>query len=267
MPSNEWPTLPQTNYGLPSKKSEDDPPKLAARTTTQEQDVSNETIDRVDVTQSTSLSRLRGCLRQYRLQHLSVWANTECRKVAMYESRPMALFHSFMHFIPLAGALTLLTLSWSKYWVGQTFEGTTGLQFAAKFLELLMQASIVDVTLCVIRTLAVNRFVPLGALSGMIQATQLSYLWSTDYWATIRAWDFYGRDAVLFVYMVPFTFLLMTLVGPSAAVLMIPRPGSLYRNATVTNYVSASTFSTNVTSAQLTGRPGLQLQVSLYSLT
>ena len=44
-----------------------------------------------------------------------------------------------------------------------------------------MQFSIVEMTVCIIRTEALRNFVPLGALSGIAQATQLSYIWSLDF--------------------------------------------------------------------------------------
>jgi hypothetical protein len=43
-----------------------------------------------------------------------------------------------------------------------------------------MQMSIVEIMLCIVRTEAVHGFVPLGALSGVMQATHLTYLWSFD---------------------------------------------------------------------------------------
>jgi hypothetical protein len=85
----------------------------------------------------------------------------------------MAVLHSLIHLLPLAGAVTLV-LFWSKYWIGPTFEGTTAPQFVAKLHEFLMQASIADASLCIIRTLAVDGYVPLGALSGVHK--QCSYL-------------------------------------------------------------------------------------------
>jgi hypothetical protein len=181
----------------------------------------------------------------------------------MYQSRPMAVLHSLIHLLPLAGAVTLLVLFWSKYWIGPVFEGTTALQFVAKLHELLMQASIADAGLCIIRTLAVDGYVPLGALSGAAQATQLSYLWSLDFWATIRARGFYGWHKILFILSFALLLPLTALVGPSAAVLMIPHPNIPYRNATETRYISDSIFPSTSTEVIPKGREyGLILQVS-----
>lgn len=77
----------------------------------------------------------------------------------------MASLNSLLHVIPLAVAGTLLGLHWSKYWVGVS-DDAPSLQFAAKVHELLMQASLVDVLLYVIRSQALNGYLPLGALAG-----------------------------------------------------------------------------------------------------
>lgn len=83
--------------------------------------------------------------------------------------------------VPLGAAIALLVLRWSNYWVGENPPNATTLQFVAKFHELLMQVSIVEIMLFIVRSEATQEFVPLGALSGAVQATQLSYLWSLDF--------------------------------------------------------------------------------------
>lgn len=62
------------------------------------------------------------------------------------------------------------------WWPGGTTDIATSLQFVAKVHELVMQASLVDILLYLIRAQAMNGFMPLGALSGAARAPQLSYL-------------------------------------------------------------------------------------------
>lgn len=154
----------------------------------------------------------------------------------MYQSRRVAILCSFLHLLPLDGAMTLLVLYWTQYWIGPEFQATVFLQFLAKLLELLMQASIMEMSLCIIRTIAVNHYVPLGALSGATQTTQLSYLWSLDLWSSFRAPGFHGPSKVLFILFFPFSLLMTALVGPSGAILMIPRPNTPFRNHTAVLY-------------------------------
>jgi hypothetical protein len=158
----------------------------------------------------------------------------------MYHSRRIAASHILLHLLPLAGAIILLVLQWTNYWIGTQTNISTFLQFVAKFHELILQASIVEFLLCVIRTELVNGYVPLGALSAATQPTQLSYLWSLDFVSiftspTIRGW----RKAMVLL-AIPFLLLLTSLVGPSSAILMIPRPETPHVVQDLTIYIRKS---------------------------
>lgn len=219
--------------------------------------------------------RLHDCLRQFRLQILAVclypfssWkTKDENRKVAIYSSRCMAILHGLIHIVPFTGALTLLVLFWMKYFIGPAFGGTTALQFVAKLHELLMQVSIANISLSVVRALAIKHYVPLGVLSGAAHTKALSYLWSLDFWATVRARGFHGWHKILFLCSFPLLLLLTALVGPSAAVLMIPRPDQRYVNATetlfATDYIFPSTTISDVgfNGSMIKKQPELELQV------
>jgi hypothetical protein len=195
-------------------------------------------------------SRLRDCLRNLRLQFLGEilsrlasrsWkAQTEHRKVAFYRGRRVAVLHSLLHLVPLGGAITLLALRWTRYYVSYTPTDSTMLQFVAKFHELLMQASIAEVMLCMIRTEAIHRFVPFGALSGAVQATHLSYLWSLDFLSVLTSPALHRWRKMIFVVAIPTLLVLTALVGPSSAVLMIPRPGSPNVLGKITRYANKS---------------------------
>jgi hypothetical protein len=194
--------------------------------------------------------RLRNLLRQFRLQFavqisdISKWnANIEHPKVPLYQDRTVALIHSLPHLIPLGGAITLLVLHWTKRLVSFALPENTSttLQFVAKLHELLMQASITEALLCLIRTETVNRFVPLGALSGALQATQLSYLWSLEFLSLFKSSVIKGWRKVMFAVAIPVLILLISLVGPSSAILMIPKPNSPSSRPPVYRYVLSST--------------------------
>jgi hypothetical protein len=166
----------------------------------------------------------------------------EQRKVTVYKSRHMAVLNSLLYIAPLAGAITLLALHWSKYWVGETLDDATTLQFVAKFYELVMQASLVDVLLYIIRARALNGYLPLGALAGAARAPQLSYLWSLDFIAALGApnKDFSPWRKLIFALLKSVLLFLTAVVGPSSAILMIPRPGMPRLVATTTRYMNVS---------------------------
>jgi hypothetical protein len=212
--------------------------------------------------------RFRDSLRLFRLQFVSLifgsltrWkSNTEFRKVAMYRSRRVATSHSLLHLVPLSGAITGLTLQWSKYWVGTDTNDTTVLQFVAKFHELTMQASLVEALLGIIRAEAVNGYVPLGALSGATQPTQLSYLWSLDFISMAKSPALHRWRRALLLLTIPIIVILTSLVGPSTAILMIPRPNTPHIVEEVTLYALNSTEA--IFPSRLTQSNGLGVYVS-----
>lgn len=135
-------------------------------------------------------SKLVNFLRQFRLQPILPGSNRERRKIAIHRSRVVAAMYSSLHVTPLAGAIALLVLQWTNYWVSTTDDYSSMLQFAAKGLELAMQASIIEILLGLIRTGLVDDLLPLGTLSAAIQPTQLSFLWSLDYLSCFRSQAF-----------------------------------------------------------------------------
>jgi hypothetical protein len=148
----------------------------------------------------------------------------------------MAALNSLLHFVPVSGALVLLVLFWTQYWVGGNSDNGTSLQFAAKLHELLMQASLVDILLHVIRSQAISGYIPLGALSGATKAPQLSYLWSLDFASAISSPSFSTQRKVAFVLSTLGLLSMTAVVGPSSAVLMIPRPHMPHSNQTIIRY-------------------------------
>jgi hypothetical protein len=151
----------------------------------------------------------------------------EPRKVALYRSHRVAALRCLPHLIPLGGAITLLVLRWTHHWVGPGSPDATALQFVAKFHELLMQVSVVEILVFIIRSHAIRGFVPLGALSVTVQATQLSYLWSLDFLSIFTSDTFQGSKwhKIGMVVTIPTLLISTALVGPSSAVLMIPGTG------------------------------------------
>ncbi|KAH5185856.1 hypothetical protein HBH77_172500 [Parastagonospora nodorum] len=176
------------------------------------------------------MSKGKDLIRLFKLQSLAPFKSwrspIEHKKVALRQSHLVATGHALLHLVPLCGAITLLILHWSQYFVGPSFDLSTTLQFVAKLHELLMQTSIVEIVLCVIRAQAIEGFIPLGALSATTQALHISYIWSIDFLGATTSPSLNGSRKVLFVVLVPVLIALTALVGPSSATLMIPRPGS-----------------------------------------
>lgn len=149
----------------------------------------------------------------------------------------MAASNIIIHLLPFGGAIILVTFYWTKYWIGGVVDNSTSLQFVAKLHEILMQASLVEIILYVVRSLALGAYIPLGALSGAAQAPHLSYLWSMDFLSAITAPDFAILRNLGFTLSVFGLRLMAAVVGPSTAVLMIPRAGMPHLKTTFTRYL------------------------------
>ncbi len=171
----------------------------------------------------------RLALRKVKLQilpQLTKWkAQSEEPKVVIYKNRGIAVFSVLAHAVPFAGVLTLLILNINTFFIGNlSTSAVTAFQFAAKLLELLMQASLADILLYAIRWQIVrNQDLPLGGLVAPLRTTDVSYLWSLEFWGSLtsKSWRSY-RKAYLGL-LIFATVLLAALVGPSGAVAIVPR--------------------------------------------
>jgi hypothetical protein len=175
-------------------------------------------------------SKAHGFFRFFKLQFVSqikaFKAPAERHKIAASRSRRIAAYHALFQLVPLGGGIALLVLNWYQHFVGLGLPPTAGLQFVAKLHELFMQAAIVEVLLCIVRTQIMDGYVPFGTLPVLVRTLQLSYLWSLDFLSAATSQAFHGWRKVLFSIIVPFLIVLTALVGPSSAALMIPRPGT-----------------------------------------
>jgi hypothetical protein len=60
-----------------------------------------------------------------------------------------------------------------------------------------------------------------------LQTQHISYIWSLALVSAVRSRGFSGWTKATFVIVLPLLIVLMVAVGPSSAVLMIPRPNLL----------------------------------------
>ncbi len=174
-------------------------------------------------------SYLRAVLRSLRFQllpQLTRWnAKQETKKTAIYCSRVAAVLHVLLHLIPLAAALTLVILNMQKtpvYFVTSAL--LPSLQFAAKLLEILIQASIATTVLGFVReqVLGPTAF-PFGGLIAPYRTADVSFLWSLEMWGFLTSGCMQGWSKFALWALIPAAVILAATVGPASAVLMIPR--------------------------------------------
>lgn len=169
-------------------------------------------------------------------QVLSLRSRKEQPKIVMFKARRAAAIKSIIHIVPLAAASTLIIFNS----MGKTFKDyhpttNTALQFAAKLLELLIQSSLAAIYLVFVtrELLEDTPSLPLGSLFGPLQTTQLSYLWSLEFIGSLTS-SRPSKRRRLFMFSMAVVFIgIGALVGPSAAVLLIPRPKYGLESATL----------------------------------
>jgi len=167
-------------------------------------------------------------LRHLKLQvvpQLTKWnKDAEDSKVVLHKHHGFAILHAIPHLIPLTACVALIVLNFESYFVGDiATSAATAFQFAAKVLELTIQASLATILLSIIRREAIAKVLPFGAIFAPLRSADVSYLWSLEYWGLATSMRTKrGRKATLAV-LIPVFVALGTVVGPSSAVLMLPR--------------------------------------------
>jgi hypothetical protein len=174
-------------------------------------------------------SLTRFILKQFKLQilpQLSKWKqDTEPPKVARYKHRGVALLNVMPHLVPLGGVLSLVVLNTNTLFIGNvSTSAVAAFQFAAKVLELTIQASLATILLNIVRQQIVeNRDLPLGGLLAPVRTIDVSYLWSLELWGAVTSNRWLWRRKLLLLPLIFVTTILAALVGPAGAVLMVPR--------------------------------------------
>ena len=87
-----------------------------------------------------------------------------------------------------------------------------------------MQGSILTIMVAYLqRMLTQETAIPFGAIFATLQVSQLSILWSKDFWATVTTKRLPKLVHIGFICLIPFNVLLASTVGPSSAIAMQPR--------------------------------------------
>jgi hypothetical protein len=172
-----------------------------------------------------------------RILHLSLltsifrWDDgAERKKVAIYKHKPTAVLQSILHWAPVAASVLLITWN-AKGWIASSEMNTivsNSLQFVAKVFELAMQASLGAIVLAIVRHHVIyTGQLPFGLFMASTKAADVSYLWSIELWGGLAAtWPKKWQSKILLASL-PFLVALASVVGPSGAILLIPRPVTL----------------------------------------
>ena len=159
------------------------------------------------------------------LQRLAVGRGfDEPTKIAIRKSRKTALLRALIHVVPLGVALWEIAFNWNTYYVGSNVQNQAYYQFGAKLHEMTAQASIAAVVFSYVRyELSLGQGLPFGALFSGLQVSQASYLWSTEFWGSINSTNISYKRKMGMAVIITIAILLAATVGPSSAILLIPR--------------------------------------------
>ncbi|KAL8796431.1 MAG: hypothetical protein Q9182_007385 [Xanthomendoza sp. 2 TL-2023] len=148
----------------------------------------------------------------------------EPTKIALNQTRIVAIVRNLIHVIPVGFAIFEIILNWNVYYVGTQAYGTAVYQIIAKSHEISIQASLTTIMFSAIRReLAYGNGLPFGFLFPGLQITQISYLWSMELWGATKADSVnLTRRTGLFVLVIG-SILLATTCGPASAILLTPR--------------------------------------------
>lgn len=159
------------------------------------------------------------------LRHLAVGKGyDEPTKIAIRKSRATALVRALIHVIPVGVAMWEIIINWNTYYLGATIRNQAYYQFGAKVHEMTAQASLAAIVFSYIRyEMSLGQGLPFGALFSGLQISQASYLWSMEFWGSICSKHLPVRRRTGLVLIVTVAIVLAVTVGPSSAILLIPR--------------------------------------------
>lgn len=158
------------------------------------------------------------------LRHVTGKGLHEPVKIAIRKDRVIALLRSLIHIIPISVALCEIILNWNTYYVGVSIYNQAVYQIVAKTHELAIQASLATILYSYIRyEMTVGNGIPFGALFSGLQISQISYMWSMEFWGSVRTAHLPLRRKAGLLAIIILSIVLASLSGPSSAVLLVPR--------------------------------------------
>ena len=159
------------------------------------------------------------------LRHLAIGKGyDEPTKIAIRKSRTTALVRALIHVVPISVAIWEIIINWNTYYLGTKVRNQAYYQFGAKVHEIAAQASLAAIVFSYVRyEISLGQGLPFGALFSGLQISQASYLWSMEFWGLVRSKSLPIRRRISMALVVAVAITLAATVGPSSAILLIPR--------------------------------------------
>jgi hypothetical protein len=179
--------------------------------------------------------RLRTILKKWRMQILDVSARKKKkRQVPIVKDRFTAILAALVHLPAIAGIITLSFYIFKNYYIGKELEGKPdydvekklGIQLAAKLMEMFIVLSLNAIVFSMIRhEFTIGQSVPYGALIAGQQISEISFLWSEEFFSILKGKFSQQWKKIGFILTV-FVCTIMALGASSlSAVAMMPQEG------------------------------------------
>ncbi|KAF4982277.1 hypothetical protein FZEAL_2063 [Fusarium zealandicum] len=193
--------------------------------------------------------RLKTLLKKWKLQILSSPLLKESEgQVPIVKDRLTATLTAMIHLPAIAGIITLSFYIFKNYYIGKELEGKPdydsekmlGIQLAAKLMEMFIVLSLNAIVFAMIRhEFTLGQSVPYGALVAGQQISDISFLWSDEFFSIIKGKFSQTWKKLAFIFTI-LVFAIMALGASSlSAVAMMPQEGEwraggspIYFNAT-----------------------------------
>ena len=176
-------------------------------------------------------------------------------KVLFKKGYGISLLRYLVHLLPLGTTVFVLLLNFQNvYWTGTNTSNLNSklnaLQFAAKFYEILISASITSILIDSIRNRLIDEGIPLGSLVSSFNIGQINCLWSPAFWGGVCAsptkssWWYRFYDITLGI-----SIILMAVIGPFMAIALIPKVDWWLRSPKYLKYTDQFSYSIDFTSS------------------
>ncbi|KAH8804680.1 hypothetical protein F5884DRAFT_754277 [Xylogone sp. PMI_703] len=150
------------------------------------------------------------------------WLKCEEPKAITNRSKWRAVSGCSIHIFPTGITIVLLVLNFCQVYAGDTPVQSNALQFAAKFHEILIAASLSNIAIHYVQyRLLHEEGVPFGGILTGFQLANLNTLWSPGLWATAVV-GMAKIQQLLWVFFIIILIILVAIVGPASAILMLP---------------------------------------------
>ncbi|KAH7147859.1 hypothetical protein DER46DRAFT_514185 [Fusarium sp. MPI-SDFR-AT-0072] len=196
---------------------------------------SSDSLERQSGKTNPASWRLKTILKKWRMQALEASIRKKKnRQVPIVKDRFTAILAALVHLPAIAGIITLSFYIFKNYYIGKELEGKPdydvekklGIQFAAKLMEMFIVLSLNAIVFSMIRhEFTIGQSVPYGALVAGQQISEISFLWSEEFFSIVKGKFSQTWKKIGFILTVLVCTIMALGASSLSAVAMMPQEG------------------------------------------